>query len=132
MTDGLRDSPIPLPPMDPDLLDLQQLEPFVAIGREDYLDILGDVERDVPDHLQRLCDAIRSANTAEVKSRAHATRGMLSHFGLIAMTSRLAVIEHQETPGPAEADGIHRSLVELWNRSYAALKAWEASVPELR
>jgi hypothetical protein len=112
------------------LLDLNVLKPFIEIGREDYLDILNDVTRDIPSHLERIRDAIATGDTIERKSRLHSTRGMISYFGCVVLMTRLFQIEHQETIPTDQADTIHGELHTLWEKSLAALKDWEMTVPE--
>lgn len=112
------------------LLDLDQLESFTAIGYDDYLDLLDDVLRDIPDHLEGIRVSIHAGNSADFRSRAHAFRGMISYFGCVALTDRLAGLEHQPEVAPAQADAIHTELKDLWDRSFAAIKDWEISVPD--
>lgn len=115
--------------MESTLIDYHQLEPFIVIGIADYLDLLNDVIRDVPSHLENIRIAIRDGNTREFKNLAHTFRGMISHFGCIAMTARLAQLEHYESIVPNQAAAIHAELQALWGQSLAALKDWEKSVP---
>ncbi len=112
------------------LLDLEPLESFVVLGYEDYLDLLGDVIRDVPGHLESIHTAILAGNSADVSTRVHSFRGMVSYFGCIALTGRLAELERQPAIAPTEAAAIHTELQDLWDRSLAALKDWEKSVPD--
>ncbi len=112
------------------LLDLGQLESFAGIGYDDYLDLLSDVVRDVPRHLEGIRASIDAGNSTDVRSRLHSFRGMISYFGCIALTDRLAGMEqHPEIP-PDQAVGIHSELQSLWDRSLAAIKDWEKSVPD--
>ncbi len=122
--------PAPVAVADSALIDLLQLEPLAFIGLEDFLDILGDVVRDVPGCLENIRSAIHASDTAALKARAHSLRGMLANFGCIAMTARLARIEHLDSIDPAEAGAVHEELQQLWEKSHAAIKEWEKSVPE--
>ena len=112
------------------LINPRQLEPLAILGIEDFHDILGDVVRDVPGCLKSLRAAIRAGDIATLKARAHSLRGMLANFGCVAMTARLARIEHLESIDPTEADAVQTELQQLWDQSLAAIKAWEKSVPE--
>ncbi len=115
--------------MESKLLDTHQLEPFIMIGITDYLDLLNDVIRDVPGHLENIRNAIRDGNSREFKNHAHTLRGMISHFGCIAMTTRLAQLEHHETVTPDQAAAVHAELQTIWEQSLAALKEWEKTAP---
>lgn len=112
------------------LLDLEPLESFAILGYADYLDLLGDVVRDVPGHLDSIRSAILAGNSAEVSTRIHSLRGMVSYFGCIGLTGRLAELEHQPAIAPTAAAVIHTELPELWDRRLAALKNWQKSVPD--
>ncbi|NQX02929.1 response regulator, partial [bacterium] len=114
----------------PPLLDALQLEPFISIGYDDYLDLLGDVIDNVPGQLEQIRTAIKDADTATLSARAHSLRGMLSYFGCIAMTTRLHQLELQDMPRPGQAIDIHTELRALWEESLTAIKAWEKSVPD--
>lgn len=115
--------------MESTLLDHQQLESFIDLGFDDYLDLLGDVIHDVPGHLAHLRAAIQQGDSRELNARAHSLRGMLSYFGCVAMTDRLARMEHHESVVPDQAAATHSELHSLWEKSLAAIKAWEKSVP---
>ena len=112
------------------LLDLDQLESIGAIGYDDYLDLLGDVIRDIPHHLGGIRAAIAAGDSVNFRSRVHAFRGIISYFGCVALTSRLAALEHQLEVAPAQATAIHTELQDFWDRSLAAIKEWEISVPD--
>ena len=112
------------------LLDLEPLEVFATLGYDDYLDLLDDVIRDVPGHLESFRAAIHAGNPADVSSRVHTFRGMVSYFGCIALTGRLAELEHQPAIAPTQAAAIQAELQELWDRSLAAIRDWEKSVPD--
>ena len=112
------------------LLDLEPLEVFATLGYDDFRELLSDVIRDVPGHLESFRAAIHAGNPADVSSRVHTFRGMVSYFGCIALTGRLAELEHHPAIAPTEAPAIHAELQDLWNRSLAAIKNWEKSVPE--
>ena len=112
------------------LLDFRQLKPLAAIGIEDFHDLLGDVIQDVPNHLEKIRSAIHSADTSELKARAHTFRGMIANYGCIALAERLTRLEYHEAVVPAQAADIHGELLDLWDRSLAAIKEWEKSVPE--
>ncbi len=115
--------------MQPPLLDLDQLESFTGIGYDDYLDLLGDIIHDVPDHLESIRASIHAGNSADFSSRLHSLRGMISYFGCISLTDRLAGMEHHPIVAPDQAATIHAELQDLWERSFAAIKDWEKSVP---
>ena len=112
------------------LLDLDPLETFAVLGYDDYLDLLSDVIRDVPGHLDAVRAANLAGNPADVSSRVHSFRGMVSYFGCIALTGRLAELERQPAIAPTQAAAIHAELQDLWDRSLAAIKDWEKSVPD--
>ena len=116
--------------MQESLLNLEPLEVFATLGYDDYFDLLSDVIRDVPGHLESVRAAIHSGNPAEVSSRVHNFRGMVSYFGCIALTDRLAELEHHPAIAPTEAPAIHAELQDLWDRTLAAIKDWEKSVPD--
>ena len=112
------------------LINPRQLEPLAILGIKDFHEILGDVVRDVPGCLESLRAAIHAGDIAALKARAHSLRGMLGNFGCVAMTARLAQIEHLESIDPTEADAVQTELQQLWDQSLAAIKAWEKAVPE--
>ena len=116
--------------MNAPLLDLDQLESFAAIGYEDYLELLSDVIRDIPGHLEGIRVSIEAGTTAETKSRVHLFRGMLSYFGCVALTDRLAELERHSEIAADQAASIHAEIQQLWDRSFAAIKQWEISVPD--
>ena len=58
-----------------------------------------------------------------------ALRGLLAYFGCIAMTARLAALENQTSIAPEQAAAIRAELNDLWERSLAALRQWENSLP---
>jgi len=112
------------------LIDPRQLETFIVIGVVDFLDLLGDVIRDVPVHLEYIKSAIEMGNRGELNNRAHSLRGMLAYFGCLAMTARLNQLEHQTICPPDQAVTTHTELLTLWQQSLNAIKEWEKSVPE--
>jgi hypothetical protein len=118
------------PPPSEALLDLGQLNSFVAIGYDDYIDLLGDAVTDVTLHLTAIQAAIQQGNQAELRARSHSLRGMLSYFGCIAMTSRLKLLEENTSLTPPQAALMHAELEAMWVKSLAAIKAWEKTVPE--
>lgn len=116
--------------METPLIDPPQLETFIVFGHADYLDLLGDVIHDVPGHLERLRTAISAGNPGEIRAAAHSLRGMLSYFGCVALTTRLADFEHQTAIPPEQAAPIHAELSGLWEKTLAAIKEWEKTVPD--
>jgi len=113
------------------LLDFRQLETFVVIGVADYLELLGDVIKDVPVQLESIRSAIAEEDLSRLKARTHGLRGLLAYFGCIGMTGRLAELESQTSVLPEQSAVIHAELQDLWQRSLAALKQWEKSLPGL-
>ena len=111
------------------LLDIRQLETFVVIGVADYLSLLADVINDVPIQLEQIRAAIEQGDLPHLHARAHALRGLLAYFGCIAMTARLAALENQTSIAPEQAAAIRAELNDLWERSLAALRQWENSLP---
>lgn len=120
------------PAVHTDLINRSQLASFIAIGREDFLNLLGDVVRDVPRHLDRIRNVVTRGDENGLKDAAHSLRGMLSYFGCIALTARLASFENRETVAPELAGSLHTELETLWESSLAAINEWEKSVPEFR
>ncbi len=118
-------------PLDPEnLLDLEQLEPFIDIGLEDFLEIYNDVITEVPQALEVIRDAIHSADNAAFKARCHSLRGMVANFGLKALANGIALHEKQPVmPAACQATEIHASLLALWQRSHAAITAWQKHLP---
>lgn len=116
--------------MNSTLLDLRQVEHLILIGRMDYLDLLGDVMRDVPLHLESIRSAIQEGDITELQARAHNLRGMISYFGCAAMAARLARLELHETIAPDQARAVHTELQSIWEQSLAAIKQWEKTIPE--
>lgn len=111
------------------LLDTKQLDSFITIGYDDYIDLLGDVIRDVATHLVSIQTAIQQGNLVDLRARSHSLRGMLSYFGCIAMTARLKVLEESSSLTPPQAAAIHGELQSLWDQSLTAIRNWEKSVP---
>ena len=118
------------PSQAPTLLNLEQLEALVVLGKDDYLDLLNDVMLSVPVRLERIRVAIEDEDAKQLAATAHELRGMLLYFGCDAMTRRLDPLEQQPVVPPAEADAIHADLLSIWQQSLAAIKLWEQSVPE--
>ncbi|MEO8615591.1 MAG: Hpt domain-containing protein [Luteolibacter sp.] len=112
------------------LLDFEQLEPFIEIGLTDFLDILGDVIHDVPEHLEKIHTAIRRGNSTELKSTTHSMRGMIANFGCIGMTSILRDLEYGAPLEPGQADAICSTLATLWQQSLSAIVDWQKSIPD--
>ncbi len=110
------------------LLDISQLETFIDLGLTDFLDLLGDVTHDVPEHIMKIHSAILDSNEAALNSRCHSMRGMLANFGCIGMTDYLHLLEYEGNVPPALADTVRAKLESLWNRSLSAIKQWENSV----
>jgi len=124
-------SPVPSEPAQaPTLLNLEQLESLVVLGRGDYLDLLNDVIQSVPVQLERIRAAIADGRAKRVSATAHELRGMLLYFGCDAMTRRLDPLENQPAIPPGEAATIHADLLSIWQQSLAAIKRWEQSVPD--
>ena len=117
-------------PQAPTLLNLEQLETLVVLGRGDYLDLLNDVIQSVPLQLERIRSAIEDGRANQLAATAHELRGMLLYFGCDAMTRRLDPLENQPVIPPAEATAIHAQLLSIWQQSLAAIKLWEESVPD--
>ncbi|MEI6674114.1 MAG: ATP-binding protein [Verrucomicrobiota bacterium] len=118
-----------VPPAGPPLIDTQQLDTFIEIGSAGYHDIIGDLIRDVPEHVNHIRDAIHAADAAMLKRRLHSLKGILACFGCVAMTQRLAHLEQQAGITPALAAPLHRELHDLWEKSLSAIMEWERSVP---
>jgi HPt (histidine-containing phosphotransfer) domain-containing protein len=114
---------------DPRLLDVQQLETFIMLGYEDYADLLGDVAHDVPGYFSTIRSAILAGDRAAGAAAAHSCRGMLSYFGCVALTERLAEIEHAPPIHEASAEPLYGELALLWEATQAALHEWERGVP---
>lgn len=112
------------------LLNVSQLNSFVAIGYDDYIDLLCDAIQDVTVHLTAIQAAIQQGNQSDLRARSHSLRGMLSYFGCIAMTSRLKLLEQNLALTPPQAAMIHTELETLWVNSLAAIKVWEKTVPD--
>lgn len=118
------------PALQTDLLDYHQLETFVVIGIADYLELLSDVVRDVPVQIEQIRAAIRQNDLSSLQTRTHSLRGLLAYFGCVAMTARLLQLENQASVEPGAADAIHRELTGLWDKSLAALREWEKTLPD--
>lgn len=112
------------------LLDHKQLDVLVQFGISAYHELIADVVADVPTHLAGIRAAIEESSYSELRTRAHSCRGMLSNFGCIGMTARLARFEHETLTPAAQAADIHTELETLWQRTLAAIRCWETTVPE--
>ena len=124
-------APIPSElPQAPSLLNLEQLETLVVLGRVDYLDLLDDVVQSVPVQLERIRAAIGDGRAKRVSATAHELRGMLLYFGCDAMTRRLELLENQPAIPAADAATLHADLLSIWQQTLAAIKRWEQSVPD--
>ncbi len=116
--------------MESTLIDRHQLETFIAIGFADYHELLADVIRDSPAYLDAIRDAIRDGDLEKLKTKTHSLRGMISFFGCIGMTSKLARLGECSSVAPDRAAAIHAELLSLWEASLAAIEEWETCVPE--
>lgn len=117
-------------PADPPLLDANKLGSLAVIGYPDYLELLGDLVREVPEQLTKLKRAIEQQSKDDLKTTAHSMLGILAYFGCLAMARRLAALEHGELPPASQAAAVELDLRGLWEASLAAIKEWEKSVPE--
>jgi CheY-like chemotaxis protein/HPt (histidine-containing phosphotransfer) domain-containing protein len=117
------------PPELPPLIDLRQLETLVDLGWADYLDVLGELIREVPVYLADIRTLIVAGDAPALKRRIHSFRGGLACFGCVAMTTRLAQLETREIVPPAQAAPLQAELEALWEQSLGAIKEWEKSVP---
>lgn len=111
------------------LINARQLDTFIDLGVDDYRDMLGDVIREVPGYLQSIRVAVEEGNMGELKRRAHSLKGLLSYFGCVAMTARLAVLEEIGAVAAVHAEPLHTELRELWDRSLEGIREWEKTVP---
>ena len=116
--------------MESPLLNIDQLDSLTVLGPDDFLELLGDVVQDVPGYLENIHSAIRDNNLVELKSCSHSMRGMLANFGCIGMTAYLHQLEYERVVTPDLADSTHAELQDLWDRSMAAIKEWEKTVPD--
>jgi HPt (histidine-containing phosphotransfer) domain-containing protein len=119
----------PTNPTNP-LLDPSQLETFIMLGYEDYADLLGDVERDVPGYFNIIHSAIASGDSKACSAATHSCRGMLSYFGCVALTSLLAELENGVLPDKSRAESVHNELLTTWESTLNAILKWEKSVPD--
>lgn len=124
------DSTHPATGPEPALINPGKLQTFVMLGADDYVEMLGDLMREVPEQLERMRSAIAGGDLAECRQRAHSLRGILGYFGCVVMTARLAALESREAVMPEEAAAIHAEFQALWQASLAAIREWEKSVPE--
>ena len=120
-------SPPPVAP--PALVNVQQLETFIELGRDGYFDILGDLILEVPVSLSTICSSIAEGDALTFKQRTHSLKGILGCFGCIAISTRLVELEREASVPPSQAEPLHAELLELWQSSLAAIKEWEKSVP---
>jgi len=116
------------PATSPPLLDISQLETFIDLGLTDFLDLLADVTRDVPEHIRKIHSAIREENGAALKTCSHGMRGMVVSFGCSGMAEYLNCLECGGVVSSALADTVRADLENLWFRSLSAIKDWERSV----
>lgn len=115
------------------LLDLDQLEPFIEIGMEEFLDIFQDVTTEVPIALDVLRSAIAQADAPTFKGRCHSLRGMVANFGLKALAHQISHYEKQGSiPLPTEAENIHGELLKTWQDSCAAIQTWQQQLPSIQ
>ena len=112
-----------------ELIDAQQLNTFIEIGKVGYFDILSDLQQEVPESLEAIRVFIAERDTPAFKRRSHSLKGILGCFGCIAISARLAELEHCEDVSPERADELHAELIELWGNSFEAIKKWEQTVP---
>lgn len=117
------------PSQGPSLLNLEQLETLVVLGRVDYLDLLNDVSQSVPVQLDHIRAAIAGGQASQLAATAHELRGMLLYFGCDAMTGRLGALEAQPVVAAAQAGTIHAELLSVWQQTLAAIQLWEKTVP---
>jgi PAS domain S-box-containing protein len=111
------------------LIDSRQLNTFIEVGSAAYFDILADLAREVPIHLDNIRTLIEANDIPAFKHRAHSLKGVLACFGCVAMTQRIIQLETQNHVTPDQAAPLHAELQQLWQSSFAAIKEWEKSVP---
>ncbi len=110
-------------------IDRAQLDTFIDIGCAGYFDVLGDLIREVPIYLENMRDHIHEGNESALKHRLHSLRGILSCFGCVAITVRLASLEASSSIPAEQAVVLHVELLDLWTKSLSAIREWEKSVP---
>lgn len=108
------------------ILDTEQLETFLMLGYEDYENLLGDVVREVPSYISTIHASILAGDSSACSAATHSFRGMLSYFGCIKLTERLALLEKNALPEASRAGDIQAELLELWKKSLAAIRQWES------
>ena len=111
-----------------EILDLEPLDSFVAIGYADYRDLLSDAIQQVPAGVEEIRAAVAAGDFTTVKKRAHSLKGMLSYFGCKTLTVRLAQMEQRQFD-PSQADAVQSELLYYWERSLTAIKEWEKTIP---
>ena len=124
------DSTHPAPGPESPLINTRKLQTFVLLGIDDYLEMLGDLMREVPAQLTRLRSAIEQGNSDDCKQCAHMMRGILGYFGCVAMTDKLASLENQPNLPPTEATATYQDFQALWQHSLTAIREWEKSIPD--
>ena len=115
---------------EPPLINTRKLQTFVILGVDDYVEMFGDLMREVPPQLDRMRSAIEGGDLAECRQCAHSLRGILGYFGCVAMTVRLAELENRESVMPEEASAIHGEFQTLWHDSRVAIREWGKSIPD--
>ena len=97
------DSTQPIPGPDLPLINIRKLQTFVMLGIDDYVEMLGDLMREVPEQLEQIRIAIEQGNLEDCREHAHSMRGILGYFGCVTMTRRLASLESRTSLMPEDA-----------------------------
>ncbi len=108
------------------ILDTEQLETFLMLGYEDYANLLGDVVTEVPSYIATIHSSILSRDSGIYSAAIHSFRGMISYFGCINLTEKLAFLEKNALPEASFASDIQAELLKLWEKSLAAIRQWES------
>ena len=114
----------------PLLVNTGKLQTFLFLGFDDYVEMLGDLMREVPEQLERMRCSIQQGDFADCKQCAHSLRGILGYFGCVAMTTRLGQLENRQSLAPEEAATTYAEFQTLWPDSLAAIRQWEKSIPD--
>lgn len=118
---------------EPGLLDHKVLDSLACVGRESYLELLGDITLTTEEYLETIRSAIQGGDTKALREILHKLRGMLLQFGFVAMPSLIGDLEvRYESIHPDQSSAIQTRLQALWEASLEAIRQWEKTVPELQ
>ena len=126
-TDSPR-QPHPSPRQEAGLLDPEILRNLAALGYETFRELVDESVQSSRDQIHSLAETIRNQETTTFGEVAHKITGGLLQFGFLALPNHIRSLRKDgRIPLPGDADAIRDELLDLLNRSLAALSDWESA-----